>query len=86
MVSSSNYAGHRFYSWLVTYNKEITTYKEIKMMGYYDTVYCVRNLSIGPHSEPILRWAGAMNYGVHSLMYPYFALKVCALKNLRHQL
>lgn len=54
-------------------------------MGYYDTVYCICNMSIGPYSEPILRWAGAMNYAVHSLMYPYFALKVCALKNLRHQ-
>jgi len=28
-----------------------------------------------PYLEPISRWYAFMNYGVHSLMYPYFALK-----------
>ncbi|CAL8097171.1 unnamed protein product [Orchesella dallaii] len=31
---------------------------------------------IGMYVEPIGRWYAVMNYGVHSLMYPYFALKV----------
>lgn len=25
--------------------------------------------------EPVTRWYTVLNYGVHSLMYPYFALK-----------
>jgi hypothetical protein len=28
-----------------------------------------------PYAEPITRYYGGMNYGVHSIMYPYFALK-----------
>lgn len=31
---------------------------------------------LAPYVEPIARWYAAMNYGVHSLMYPYFAFKI----------
>lgn len=31
---------------------------------------------LGPLVEPIARWYMVLNYGVHSLMYPYFAFKV----------
>lgn len=31
---------------------------------------------VAPFMEPIARWATVLNYGVHSLMYPYFALMV----------
>lgn len=33
-------------------------------------------LFLVPYMEPVLRWYAFLNYGVHSLMYPYFALKV----------
>jgi len=31
--------------------------------------------TIIPYGEPLTRWLGVMNFGVHSIMYPYFALK-----------
>ncbi|CAL8127948.1 unnamed protein product [Orchesella dallaii] len=32
-----------------------------------------------PLAEPIIRWYGILNAGVHSLMYPYFALRAVGL-------
>lgn len=30
--------------------------------------------------EPIARWYAILNYGVHSLMYPYFAARAIGIK------
>lgn len=30
--------------------------------------------------EPVTRWYTILNYGVHSLMYPYFAMKAIGAK------
>ncbi len=33
-----------------------------------------------PLVEPIARWYTILNYGVHSLMYPYFAARALGIK------
>ncbi|CAL8097162.1 unnamed protein product [Orchesella dallaii] len=38
------------------------------------------NFQVMPYSEPIFRWYGVMNYGIHAIMYPYFALKVLGVR------
>lgn len=35
---------------------------------------------IAPFVEPIARWYTVLNYGVHALMYPYFALRAANVR------
>jgi len=46
------------------------------LQWYHHCTTLVMAWLVSPYSEPIFRWYGVMNYGVHSIMYPYFVLKV----------
>jgi len=47
----------------------------IFLQWYHHCTSMILAWQVIPYSEPICRWYGVMNYGVHSIMYPYFALK-----------
>ncbi|OXA43745.1 elongation of very long chain fatty acids protein 6 [Folsomia candida] len=46
----------------------------VLLQWYHHLVTLISQWLVGPLVEPISRWVVVMNYGVHSLMYPYFAL------------
>lgn len=48
----------------------------IFLQWYHHVVTMSSVWILGPMVEPICRWYMVLNYGVHSLMYPYFAFKV----------
>ncbi|ODN05544.1 putative fatty acid elongation protein 3 [Orchesella cincta] len=43
---------------------------------YHHMITCCVAWILAPFVEPVARWYIVMNYAVHSVMYPYFALKV----------
>ncbi|CAL8097160.1 unnamed protein product [Orchesella dallaii] len=47
----------------------------ILLQWYHHCTAMILAWVIIPYGEPLTRWLGVMNYGVHGIMYPYFALK-----------
>jgi len=47
----------------------------ILLQWYHHCTAMILAWMIIPYGEPLTRWLGTMNFGVHSIMYPYFALK-----------
>ncbi|CAL8091684.1 unnamed protein product [Orchesella dallaii] len=47
---------------------------------YHHVVTMIVVWIVGPLVEPISRWYTVLNYGVHSLMYPYFALRAIGIR------
>jgi len=47
----------------------------ILLQYYHHCTALVLAWQIVPYAEPITRYLGIMNYGVHSIMYPYFVCK-----------
>ncbi|ODN05529.1 Elongation of very long chain fatty acids protein 6 [Orchesella cincta] len=50
------------------------------LQWYHHCSTLVLAWKVMPYSEPIFRYYGVMNYGVHAIMYPYFALKVMGIR------
>jgi len=51
---------------------------------YHHLVTLAMSWLTAPYVEAISRWYVVMNYGVHSLMYPYFAISVLGFKIPRY--
>ncbi|CAL8097174.1 unnamed protein product [Orchesella dallaii] len=45
------------------------------LQWYHHMITCCVAWILAPFVEPVARWYIVMNYAVHSVMYPYFALK-----------
>ncbi|CAL8091678.1 unnamed protein product [Orchesella dallaii] len=52
----------------------------IFLQWYHHLVTLLVVWTTAPFVEPIVRWYGVLNAGVHSLMYPYFALRAIGVK------
>jgi elongation of very long chain fatty acids protein 6 len=52
----------------------------IFLQWYHHVVTMSVTWILAPLVEPIGRWYTVLNYGVHSLMYPYFALRAVGIK------
>ncbi|CAL8146036.1 unnamed protein product [Orchesella dallaii] len=52
----------------------------IFLQWYHHLVTMIVVWVVAPLVEPIVRWYVVLNYGVHSLMYPYFALRAGGVK------
>ncbi|CAL8091666.1 unnamed protein product [Orchesella dallaii] len=52
----------------------------IFLQWYHHLVTLIVTWIVAPFLEPIVRWFAVCNSGVHSLMYPYFALRALGVK------
>lgn len=50
------------------------------MNSYHHTIACLVPMQIIHLGEPIGRWLTWLNYLVHSVVYPYFALRTLEFK------
>lgn len=54
----------------------------VLLQWYHHLATMICSWVFAPYMEPIGHWYAVVNYGVHSLMYPYFALRVSDLQTL----
>ncbi|CAL8113591.1 unnamed protein product [Orchesella dallaii] len=52
----------------------------VLLQWYHHCITLCLAWKVLPFEEPIARWYGFLNYGVHSLMYPYFGIRALGFR------